>query len=247
MPNSWAAWLNGEIHRHRAIAGNSMHCVKDVVVAYADSGPTLLWVLLLAGVLFFGRKHWARILRSVAGLLGRIKNLKFKGLELEFGEMTKGALSVQPLPRGSAQMSAVSSGLAVALEEERKDRADRQRGVHLVHVALPSAKPGQTHDVLISLAGGVDRSTYPLSGDRKYPADLSDVTSATFQLGAKFEPSTITVENDGHNKLQVQTSLYGPFLCVCEVTFADGDQQILTRFIDLEAAHFTERALDLRD
>lgn len=221
--------------------------MKDIVVAYADSGPTLLWVLLLAGALIFGRKHWAAILKSVAGLLARIKNLKFKDLEVIFGELTKGARLAQPLPKGSAQRSTVSFELTDTLETERRNRAALQRGVHMTHIALPSAKPGQTHDVLISLAVGVDRSKYPPTGGRKYPGDLSDVTSATFQLGAKFDPSTITVENDGSNEFQVQTSLYGPLLCVCEVTFTDGDQQILTRFIDLEAAHFTERALDLRD
>lgn len=221
--------------------------MKDVIVAYADSGPTLLWVLLIAGVLIFGRRHWARILKAVARLLGRLKTLKIKGLEFLFGEMTKDTRSARPLPKGSTQTKAVSSELADALEALRMEQAGLQRGVHLVHIALPSTKSGQTHDVLISLAAGVDRSKYPLSGNRKYPADLSDVTSVTFQLGAKFAPGTITVENDGGNKLQVQTSLYGPFLCVCEVTFADGERRILTRFIDLAAAEFTERALGLGD
>lgn len=103
----------------------------------------------------------------------------------------------------------------------RNDIYSRHRGLFLTHVLGPSSKPGQTFDVFIYLL-------------RHKSEDLSDVRVAEFFLGPYWENKVFpAVEQKGF--IGISTSAYGTFLCVCRVTFTDGEHLYLERYIDFES------------
>lgn len=97
---------------------------------------------------------------------------------------------------------------------------DKSRGVFLTHVIRPSTKPGQTFDVFIYLI-------------RHRSEDLSDVHHAEFFLG-RYWGNRVFEVSPRSGFVGVATSAYGTFLCVCRVTFTDGTQVDLDRYIDFE-------------
>jgi hypothetical protein len=104
--------------------------------------------------------------------------------------------------------------------QRRKDVYKRNRKLFLTHVAHPSAKPGQEVDVFIYLI-------------RHKSEDYSDVSEAEFFLGPYWGNKVFTAtERNGF--IGIATAAYGTFLCVCRVTFKDGSQIYLERYIDFE-------------
>lgn len=99
---------------------------------------------------------------------------------------------------------------------------ETNRGYFLVHVLEPSKKEGQEFDILIYLF-------------KHKSNDLSDIKHAEFFLGKHFGNRIIRVENKG-GYLGLNVSAYGPFLCICKITFNGGDHIIINRYIDFEAA-----------
>lgn len=104
----------------------------------------------------------------------------------------------------------------------RRDIVADRRGIFLTHVAKPSQKPGQVCDVYIYLI-------------RHKTTGFADVAVAEFFLGPYWRNKLFpAVERDG--VIGISTSAYGTFLCLCRVTFKDGKQIFLERYIDFEAA-----------
>ena len=95
-----------------------------------------------------------------------------------------------------------------------------RRNLFLTHIIRPSSRPGQTFDVFIYLI-------------RHKSEDFSDIRVAEFFLGPHWENKVFpAVEQSGF--IGISTSAYGTFLCVCRVTFTDGDHLYLERYIDFE-------------
>ena len=95
------------------------------------------------------------------------------------------------------------------------------RNVFLTHVVRPSSKPEQTFDVFIYLL-------------RHKAESFSDVVVAEFFLGKYWDNRVFpAVEQNGF--IGISTSAYGPFLCVCRISFRDGSHLYLDRYIDFEA------------
>jgi len=110
------------------------------------------------------------------------------------------------------------------------------RNVFLAHTIRPSRKTGQLYDIAIYLMPHH-------SNDPKYRrTDLSDIKEAEFFLGAYFNDKVFRIKNRG-GIIGVTTSAYGPFLCTCRVSFSDGEQLILNRYIDFEMGNLIEPAI----
>jgi nucleoside phosphorylase len=108
-------------------------------------------------------------------------------------------------------------------EERSKDRQrtyETMRKVFLVHVLTPSAVRGQKYDIYIYIK-------------RHRDEDIDDVERAEFFFGKSWSNRIFPGKRAG-NRLGVQTSAYGPFLCTCRVTFKDGATVMLYRYIDFE-------------
>jgi hypothetical protein len=94
------------------------------------------------------------------------------------------------------------------------------RSLFLTHIIRPSSKPGQAFDVFVYLI-------------RHKSEDLSDVRVAEFFLGPYWENKVFpAVEQNGF--IGISTSAYGTFLCICRVTFTDGEHIYLERYVDFE-------------
>jgi hypothetical protein len=101
------------------------------------------------------------------------------------------------------------------------------RNVFLAHTIRPSQKLGQLYDIAIYLIPHH-------SNDPRYRrTNLSDIIEAEFFLGAYFDNKVFRVKNQG-GFIGITTSAYGPFLCSCKVSFADGEHLMLNRYIDFE-------------
>lgn len=107
--------------------------------------------------------------------------------------------------------------------KHRNEIYDDTRGVFLAHVIEPSKKPNQEFDIFIYLVrhgGG---------------ADLSDIRLAEFFFGKYWKNKVFpAVLNKGF--IGITTSAYGTFLCVCKITFDDGKEILINRYIDFESA-----------
>jgi hypothetical protein len=94
------------------------------------------------------------------------------------------------------------------------------REVFLAHVIEPSRRPGQRFDISIFLV-------------EHEPGRLDQVQQAEFFMGRWWGNRIIKVENRGA-LIGFSTAAYGAFLCTCRVTFRDGYQCLLSRYIDFE-------------
>jgi hypothetical protein len=97
---------------------------------------------------------------------------------------------------------------------------DDHRGVFLTHVAKPSKQPDQVCDIYIYLI-------------RHKSVDFSDVKLAEFFLGP-YWGNTVFPVAEQNGVIGISTAAFGTFLCICRVTFKDGKQVFLERYIDFE-------------
>lgn len=96
------------------------------------------------------------------------------------------------------------------------------RGVFIAHVIEPSKRPDQEFDVFIYLL-------------RHESEDLSDIRLAEFFLGKYWDNKVFPAIRQQNGFIGIATAAYGTFLCVCKVTFHDGDEVLLYRYIDFES------------
>jgi hypothetical protein len=108
----------------------------------------------------------------------------------------------------------------------RNEIYNANRNLFLTHIIRPSSKPGQKFDVFIYLI----RHSY-----KHYKADdFSDIRVAEFFLGRHWRNRVFpAVVHNGF--IGISTAAYGTFLCICRVTFIDGTDIYLQRYIDFEA------------
>lgn len=104
--------------------------------------------------------------------------------------------------------------------KSREDAIKQNRGLFLAHVLEPSKNPGQKYDIFIFLV-------------RHQSTDFSDIAYAEFFLGP-YWGNQIFYEREKRGLIGIATSAYGPFLCICRVTFKDKTQINLHRYIDFE-------------
>jgi hypothetical protein len=98
---------------------------------------------------------------------------------------------------------------------------EKNRKVFLAHVIEPTKEPDQLFDVYIYLV-------------RHGSDDLADVRHAEFFLGPYWDNRVFpAVAQNGF--IGISTSAYGTFLCICRVTFDDGHEIYLDRYIDFES------------
>ena len=196
---------------------------------------SLLWAGLITGVLVWGRHHWNGILSALRKRVehGDTVKLGVGSFSAEREREARGATRITPGDEGALNSAALPAN---ELEELRVHVGRSQRGVHLVHIATPSEHLDQECDLFVFLTSW-RRSAYGL------PDDLSDVATAEFYLGPKFQPSGTTVTHRHGSTVGFVTSAWGPVICACRVTFTDGEQVVLTRYLDFESAKLTTRVV----
>jgi hypothetical protein len=218
-----------------------------VVGIGANLDPTstivLVWFMVLFPVLVLGvfawlvsRHHWklysprdygkGEFLQAAAQAHPGLQNLPVvRSTPSQQSPTTQHeSLSTQPIPseQPSEEFSREALNPATLAEriEEREQLYKHFRGVFIVHVLAPSVREEQDYDIFLYLK-------------RHRDEPISDVTKAEFFFGRHWGNRIYEGQREG-DIIGLRLSAYGPFLCTCLVTFDDGKQVSLYRYIDFE-------------
>ena len=221
----------------------------DLYVSLVPAAQTVVWAAIVAAALYMLRKpilELANLLkqriaqgdRLVTPWLSLERQKEFEKLEevLPSGSAASDDDGGAVVEEASAKESAsVSTTESVSLPSTKKEWAtvrngmyQSRRGLYLSHFLTPSRHRGQKYDISIL----VRRHVSSRSG-RFGRADISDVAKAEFFLGQAWG-NHIFEETPREGLLGLRTAAYGPFLCVCKVTFTGGEEVLLDRYIDFE-------------
>lgn len=107
----------------------------------------------------------------------------------------------------------------------RYGRYESNRDIFLVHTIAPSPDPAQLFDIFIYL-------------QRHKSQDQSEISHVEFFLGPHWGNQIFHVPNDG-GPIGIAVSAFGEFLCVCRISFNDGAEIFVDRYIN-----FAEYARD---
>jgi hypothetical protein len=123
--------------------------------------------------------------------------------------------------------SAAAEPAPGSFSEERNEIYKKNRGCFLVHVLEPTSDQTQEYDIFIYIL-------------RHQSTDLSIIQRAEFFFGRYWGNRVFPGQHVG-GVIGVRTSAYGTFLCTCHVTFTDGEQITLSRYIDFEMGKLIQR------
>jgi hypothetical protein len=128
------------------------------------------------------------------------------------------AVELPPVTTAPPEEAALST--QEGRSQDRKRTYETMRKLFLVHVLTPSTVRGQKYDIYIYVKRHRDQA-------------IDDVALAEFFFGKSWGNQIFRGKRAG-NRLGVQTSAYGPFLCTCRITFTEGPPVMLYRYIDFE-------------
>lgn len=206
----------------------------DFLVSLGPVVQTAIW----AGVAVAGAIWLRGPLAELANvLLGRVrdgdsittpwlsveKQTELKNLDQKKGQELN--LSNKDIPKLQAEAKEEQGDSAQWWIEQRKGIYGSSKDVFLVHAISPSTdggfKYGQAaYDIFIYLKGHKGRS-------------LDDIDYAEFFLGHYWR-NEVYRETQRSGSIGIRTSAYGPFLCVCRISFSDGHKALVSRYIDFE-------------
>ena len=208
----------------------------DWVKAFGDYVPlfqTIVWIGFILAAFRIFRDEFQSLFEAITQRVKSGSSLKAGIFEL--GADLRALTYVtpqQPTPSPPAEAPAVGLAGVEARVQQREETYEKSRDVFVAHVLTPSTQPGQRYDIYIYLVRhqpGADR-----------PADFSDVAKAEFFFGSYWGNHIFEGQRQGA-RIGVSTSAWGPFLCTCLVTFKDGYQVMLERYIDFEMAQVMQR------
>ncbi len=189
--------------------------------------PSILWVGLIASAAYYLRRELSQILSQ---LLLRLR----AGAPMKIGTVEIGAMQTAQwhIPAPTSESSYIPEGFPnenpgdpgvvvdVGLKMAREGHYAQTRKLMLVHRLFRSIKPDQVYDVLIYLSPHGDSS-------------LASVVRAEYYFG-RYWGYKVFESLDRSRGFPVLTSAYGTFLCACRITFNDGIQEVVFRYIDFE-------------
>ncbi len=199
----------------------------ELIKALAPFVPlmqTLVWILLIVCGALLSRSHGGPLILALQKRIER--GASFKAGPIEIGQDLKGLEYVTP---GEGSPSTAGLGtVEVSWAAERDEIYRKNRGVFLTHVLSPSKDPGQEFDIFIYLI-------------KHKSVDLSDIKHAEFFFGHMWG-NRVFKEKQKAGRIGVSTSAYGSFLCTCRVTFNDGYETKINRYIDFEMGRLVQQA-----
>jgi hypothetical protein len=176
--------------------------------------PTLLWCILLSGIIFAFRLDIRQILRLLVARLQQGSSVKLGSIEI-------GAVIAIPARMEKADASRAARRDDGRRKAEREEYYERSRRVMLVHRLSPSTEEGELYDILIYVIPALRGS-------------VSGVAQVEYFFGGHGWGDRIFTATDRSRGFPVLTAAYGPFLCTANVIFTDGSSMILHRYIDFE-------------
>jgi hypothetical protein len=200
--------------------------LAKALAPFVPLAQTVIWILLIVCVGLLFRSQGRSLLNA---LQRRIEGgASFKAGPIQIGEDLRALEYIAPGDgKSTAAPGPTTAELDATWELARTDIYRRNRGVFLTHVLHPSKDPGQEFDIFIYLL-------------KHKSDDLSDIRHAEFFFGHMWG-NRVFKEKKKAGRIGVSTSAYGPFLCTCQVTFKDGYQAKIDRYIDFEMGRFLQQ------
>ena len=187
---------------------------KDAWLAIWSNIPALLWFALAIAALSIMKKQ----IRSIIDLI--IWRLQ-AGSAIKIGSIEISAVHAAPgseLTPGDKQIGVRKDD--GSRTKERSGTYQACRGVMLVHKLYKSNESGQLYDIMIYVIPHQSSS-------------LATVKSVEYFFGHMWG-DRIFPSIDRSRGFPVVTSAYGPFLCTAKLSFNDGHEEIIHRYIDFE-------------
>lgn len=189
--------------------------------------PSILWFGLISTAVYYLRKELAQtlsqlLLRLRAGAPMKIGLVEIGAIQTAQWHTPAPTSGSSSIPEGFPNENPDGAGVLVdpVFKMARDNHYSQTRKIMLVHRLFRSAKPDQVYDVLIFLC--------PHGG-----SSLAGIIRAEYYFG-RYWGYNIFESLDRGRGFPVLTSAYGTFLCTCRVTFNDGAQEVLFRYIDFE-------------
>ena len=192
--------------------------------AFWSAVPSIVWVLLIVGLVWWLRAELKALLSS---LISRLKS----GGPIKVGSFEIGPASGMVAAPGDFSNEDTRVGVYIddgIRAKERDGLYQVARDVMLVHRIQRSSQERQLYDILIYVI--------PHKG-----ASLAGVSKVEYFFGHHWG-NKIYPSNDRSRGFPVVTAAYGPFLCTARVFFNDGAAVTLSRYIDFEMGALTQAA-----
>lgn len=180
---------------------------------------TLVWPITLLLVAVWFRKE-------IRSFFAAVKERLRSGAEFSIASFKLGQT---PFAAHSDVMHAHGRGLNTPqkvfeddgkLEAEREGIYGHQKNIFLVHVLRASRKPRYLFDITLYLITHRDGS-------------LLGIKHVDYYFGKQWKKRVFQTPFR-HNSFAMSTEAYGPFLCIALITFQDGSQLPISRYVDFE-------------
>lgn len=202
----------------------------NFLIGLVPFGQTLIWAVLIIGAALLLRQPLLEILRIITKRIADGDKLILPWLSLERNAELRSLKEVAParqvVEEGYVRPEAIEAFPSFLPDNApewniyRRQSYARARRLYLAHILTPSKSRGQEYDVFILVR-------------RHKSESLEDVEKAEFFMGPSWG-NTVFSETPIGNVLGLRTAAFGPFLCICKITFTNGDVTMLERYVDFE-------------
>jgi hypothetical protein len=149
-------------------------------------------------------------------MVDRIKRgSSFKAGPVEIGEDLASLQSVEKM-----QEDILVGKEGKEREKRRVNIYEKNRGLFLTNILVPSKRDGYRYDIYIYLI-------------KHKSNNFSDIEYVEFFFGHMWENKVFKIKNEG-KIIGIITSAYYPFLCTCLIKFTDGTEREIYKYIDFE-------------
>jgi hypothetical protein len=177
--------------------------------------PSMLWIALVVAAAFYFKAEIAELLQNISWRLRTGGSVKLFSIEL-------GQTYVSP---------AIDFTRDETTFEHRKDDDNERwsqreqyykpnRNIQLVHRLAPSKLAGMLYDIEIYLI--------PHRG-----GTLANLSSVDYYFGKHWDNQIFT-SRDRSRSFAIVTSAFGAFMCTAKLVFTDGDEVMVSRYVDFE-------------
>ena len=184
--------------------------------------PSILWVLFAVVVVVLFREQISEILQNLSWRLRTGAALKLFSLELGQSYVSP---SIDAATEESALQTYVDNG---ERWRQREQYYLPNRNVQLVHRVAPSRHSGYLYDIQLYVIPHKN-------------ATLNNVQKVAYYFGRHWG-NRVFVSDDRGRGFSVTTSAFGVFMCTAKLTFTDGEEVFLNRYVDFEMGAIGSKA-----
>ena len=207
--------------------GSAIKPLASQVAELLTSISGFAWPAIVFLGLYLLRDRLTEIITIAIKRLEQATDIEIGSLKLKGATITQTGEVLKSENEDFELISATASDVA-----GRHDRYKNQRNLMLVHTIKPSDPPEFIEGYRV-----FDVSVF-LHPHRNF-GKLNDVRRVTYFFGEKWgkgKHGSKFVVSSGNDQFAMSAKMYGTFLCVATITFQDGTEVKVDRYLDVEMA-----------